>query len=195
MHRFESVFIWLDAWVRGGDRNAARHLRLLTPPRIVKPAPEKLPVPLHEDRTFRAVIMVSSALGLGGVISSLTLLSRGPHGFEFHWTNLAIPAFVLGVVISCGYWWIVFRLSRPTTAGRRNYRFLVAASCVMIALALGAFLYPIRFIPPQKRTDVIIGLAIAVLVLGTIGYLIHTIVRWLEQETEEKRPEDPADEG
>lgn len=127
--------------------------------------------------------MLSSALGMGGVVSSLTLLGRGPHGFEFHWTNLAIPAFVLGALISTGYWWIVFRMSSQTTRG--GPRFLGLASLVMIVLALIAFLYPVRFIPQQKRADVIIGLAVAVFVLGTIGYIIHTIVRWLEQESEE----------
>ena len=130
--------------------------------------------------------MISSALGMGGVISSLTLLSSGPHGFEFHWTNLAYPAFALGCLISTGYWWIVFRMTSRSNPS--SLRFLALASGGMIVFAVAAFLYPIRFIPQQKRSDVIIGLAAAVLVLGTIGYIIHSIVRWLEEDAQEDPP-------
>ncbi len=144
------------------------------------------PTPLHEDRVFRYVILLSSAFGMGGVVSSLTLLGRGPNGFEFHWTNLAIPAFAVGAVISSAYWLIVFRLAARSS--RSGPRFLAWASMVMIVLAVVAFLYPIRFIPEQKRADVIIGLSVAVLVLGTIGYIIHVIVRSLEQETDDAGP-------
>ena len=146
------------------------------------------PVPIHEDRVFRLLVMVSSALGMGGVISSLTLLSRGPHGFEFHWTGLAIPGFVLGMMVSTGYWAIVFRLSAQSSL--RGPRFLAFASGIMLVFALVAFLYPIRFIPEQKRSDVVIGLCAAVVVLSTVGYIIHSIVRGLEQESQ-----DTPDEG
>lgn len=123
---------------------------------------------------------------MGGVVSSLTLLSSGPHGFEFHWNNLAYPAFFLGCVISTAYWKVVFRTTSRSNPS--SLRFLAMASGVMIVLAVAAFLYPIRFIPEQKRADVIFGLAAAVLVLGTIGYIIHSIVRWLEQDAQEDPP-------
>jgi hypothetical protein len=59
-------------------------------------------------------------------------------------------------------------------------------------LAILSFLYPIRFIPAARRTDVLIGLALAVLVLGTIGYIIHTMVRWLEQDSADAPPDGSA---
>jgi hypothetical protein len=54
-----------------------------------------------------------------------------------------------------------------------------------------AFLYPVRFIPHQKRADVVVGLSLAVLVLSTIGYMVYTIVHWLEQESESAEDEEP----
>jgi len=155
----------------------------------VKPTPAPTPVPLHEDRLFRAFVMISSALGIGGVVSSLTLLSSGPNGFEFHWSNLALPAFLIGALLSTGYWWIVFRMSSRSTVAEQ--KFLTIASILMLVLGVVAFLYPIRFIPQQKRADVIIGLSAAILVLGTIGYIIYSLVHWLEQDSEEGPPEGP----
>jgi hypothetical protein len=145
------------------------------------------PVPLHEDLRFRFLVMAASALGLGGMLASLTFLDKGPHGFEFHWSPLALPAFALGIVLSSAYWWIVFRMT--ARSGRLGPGFLTSASAGVMVLAILAFLYPIRFIPAAKRTDVVIGLSLAVLVLGTIGYIIHTMVRWLEQESAEDPPE------
>ncbi len=150
----------------------------------MKVVPPSTPVPLHEDNTFRAMVMAGSAAGMGGMVASLTTLKQGPYGFEFHWSNLAIPGFVAGALISCLYWAMIFRYSaRSGSASGR--RFVGIASMTLLALAVVAFLYPIRFIPDQKRGDVIVGLSGAIVVLGGIGYLIHTIVSWLEQDAEE----------
>jgi len=150
----------------------------------MKVVPSSSPVPLHEDTAFRTLVMLGSAAGMGGMVASLTTLKQGPYGFEFHWSNLAIPGFVAGALISCLYWAMIFRYSaRAGSASGR--RFVGIASMTLLALAVVAFLYPIRFIPEQKRGDVIVGLAGAIVVLGGIGYLIHTIVSWLEQDAEE----------
>lgn len=141
---------------------------------------------------FRGLVMVSSGLGFGGVVGSLTLLQDGPYGFEFHWSSWAIPGFFLGAVVSTIYWWFVFHFSARSAlgAGRRT---IYALSGVLLFLSLLAFLYPVRFIPAAKRGDVIIGLTAAIVVLGTIGYLIRTIVRWLEQDTAEAEDDPPED--
>lgn len=139
--------------------------------------------------------MLSSAAGMGGVVASLTTLRQGSYGFEFHWTNLAIPAFVAGALISSLYWAMIFRYS-ARAGSTRGRRWIVSASVTLLGLAVVAFLYPIRFIPDQKRGDVIVGLAAAVVVLGGIGFLIHTIVGWLEQDTRENAAEEQGrDEG
>jgi len=158
------------------------------------------PVPLHEDVLFRRLVTAASAAGMGGVVGSLATVRQGPHGFEFHWTALAIPGFVAGALIACLYWAMIFRFS-ARAGSQRGRRWIAVASVLLMGLAVGAFLYPIRFIPEQKRGEVIIGLAAAVTVLGGIGYLIHTIVGWLEQDdaeaAEQERSEDPSstDEG
>ena len=149
----------------------------------MKSAPDQPPVPLHQDPAFRALVMVSSALGLGCMVSSLTLLDHGPYGFEFHWSNLAIPAFLFGALVSSAYWWLVFRFTASSAVGGGR-RLMISASVILLVLAVVAFLYPARFIPADKRTDVMIGLGAAFVVLGSIAYVIHTIVRWLDQDSE-----------
>lgn len=128
--------------------------------------------------------MAASALGMGGVVASLATVRQGPYGFEFHWTPLAIPGFVAGALIGCLYWALIFRFS-ARTGSRSGRRSILAASLVLMGLALVAFLYPIRFIPDEKRGEVIIGLSAAIVVLGGIGYVIHTLVQWLEQDDAE----------
>lgn len=162
----------------------------------MKSPPDLPPVPLHEDVTFRRILMAASAAGMGGVVASLTTVRQGPHGFEFHWTALAIPGFAAGALVACLYWAMIFRFSARASS-RRGRRWITTASVLLIVLAVGAFLYPIRFIPEQKRGEVIIGLSAAVVVLGGIGYIIHTIVRWLEQDdaeaAERQRSEEPKE--
>ncbi|MFO1458834.1 MAG: hypothetical protein U1G08_05450 [Verrucomicrobiota bacterium] len=158
----------------------------------MKPTPSSPPVPLHEDSTFRVLVMLASAVGMGGVVASLTTLKQGQYGFEFHWTNLAIPGFFAGAIIACIYWLMIFRFSARSASGGGR-RPIVIASFALLGASIVAFLYPVRFIPEQKRGDVIIGLSAAIVVLSGIGYLIHTIVRWLDQDGEENSGTDPDD--
>ncbi len=139
---------------------------------------------LDRDRTFRSVMIVSSALGSGCLIASLTIVRSGPAGLDFAWSNWAIPAFVVGAVIAVAFWRLVFRLAGGTTDEASARRKLHFASAGLMLVAFGAFLYPLRFVSPGRRSDVLIGLFIAVIALSTVGLLIRTVVKWLESEAD-----------
>ena len=136
---------------------------------------------------LRWIMIGSSALGLGCLLASLTVLDLGHGGIEFHWSNLALIAFPAGAALAAGYWILVFRLgSADETASTR--RKLYSASAFMLLLAFAAFLYPLRFVTPEKRNDVLIGLGTAVVALSCVGYMIRTVVRMLEDEDDANPP-------
>ncbi len=130
-------------------------------------------------------MMGSSALGAGCVIASLTIVRRGPAGLDFSWSNWAIPAFGLGALIAIGFWRLVFRLGSRGGDEVASRRKLLVASVGLMLVAFGAFVYPLRFVAPERRQDVLIGLGVAIVVLSAVGLLIRTVVKWLESDSDE----------
>ena len=130
---------------------------------------------------LRWIMIGSSALGLGCLLASLTVLDLGKGGIEFHWSNYALIAFPAGAGLAAGYWLLVFRLGEKdeVESGRRT---VYGASIFMLLLAVAVFMYPLRFITPEKRSDVLIGLGIAVCALSCVGFMIRTVVKMLEEE-------------
>jgi len=136
---------------------------------------------LERSPALRWVIIGSSAFGAGMLFASLTGLEQGESGLEFHVRLLSVPAFIVGSVVASAYWWLVFHLGAGKD-DRSSRRQLHAASGLILLLALAVFMYPLRFVTPEKRDDVLIGLAIAVGALSCVGFMIRTVVRMLEEE-------------
>ena len=87
-------------------------------------------------------------------------------------------------MIAVAFWRLVFRLAGGTTDEAAARRQLHVASAGLMLVAFGAFLYPLRFVSPGRRSDVLIGLFIAIVALSTVGLLIRTVVKWLESEAD-----------
>jgi hypothetical protein len=108
---------------------------------------------LDSDPKFKAVVIGSSGLGIGALFASLTVLEPTEHGFEFRWTPYVIPAFAVGSLLAWAYWRMVFRLAfrgqDPVRAARRLKRAVIG----LLALGILAFLYPLRFVAAERRTD------------------------------------------
>ncbi len=136
---------------------------------------------------LRWIMIGSSAFSLGCLLASLTVLDLGKGGIEFHWSNYALIAFPVGAALAAGYWLLVFRLGEKDefASGRRT---VYAASIFMLLLAIGVFMYPLRFITPEKRSDVLIGLAVATCALSCVGFMIRTVVKMLEEEDDANPP-------
>jgi hypothetical protein len=150
---------------------------------------QSAPASLDRDRGFRAVMVGSSALGAGCLIASLPMVQSGPSGIDFRWNYWAIPAFALGAVMAVGFWQLIFRLAVQRGDEAASRRKLYAASAGLMLVAFGAFIYPLRFVVPERRTDVLIGLGMAIIALSAVGMLIRTVVKWLESDADE-HPED-----
>lgn len=141
--------------------------------------------PLDTDPKFKAVVIGSSALGIGALLASLTVLEPTENGFEFRWTFYVLPAFAAGSLLAWAYWRMVFRLALrgqdPVQAERRLKRAVIG----LLVLGVLAFLYPLRFVAAERRTDVLIGLGAAIVALSGVGVLLRTVVGMLESESSE----------
>lgn len=141
--------------------------------------------PLERDPFFRTVVVGSSAFGLGMLFASLSVLEQGDYGFQFHWTLLAIPAFLAGAALGWAYWRMVFLLALNQVDPRVAQRRVKAAVLGLLVIAILSFLYPLRFVSPTRRGDVLIGLSIAVAALSTVGFFIWTVARMLQSEADQ----------
>ena len=140
------------------------------------------PVSLDNDVGFKAVVILSSALGIGTLAASLIVLEPTDHGFEFKWSLYAPVGFVVGALLAWAYWRLVFRLALRNAKPRESARRLKQAVIGLLVLGVLAFLYPLRYVAEERRTDVLIGLGAAIAALSGVGWMIRTVVVMLESE-------------
>jgi hypothetical protein len=124
------------------------------------------------SRVFFKIAAISTALGLGCAAASTESLRSSPVGFSFQITAGTFVAFAVGAVIGFFYWKLI---AKSTTAARLG-------SVLMGLAGIGLFLYPLRFMPSGTLPDLIIGLLIATGALGTVGFIIWRIARFLDAD-------------
>ena len=146
---------------------------------------------LERSSLLRAVVIGSSALGAGMLFASLTGLESGTNGFGYRMNLWAIPAFIAGALVTTGYWRMVFRLGAEADA-KASRRRLYIASTLLIVLAICSLLYPLRFVSPERRHEIFIGLGVAAFALSTVGFMFRTAVKMLEEEDAANPPPDES---
>lgn len=129
------------------------------------------------DRSFQQLVAAATGLAFAGMLASLAAIEVGAGGklvLRWHW---AIgPLVVLGLVIGVSFWRLVFRsAAHETYLGRRR---LKRAALGLAAMAITSFLYPLRFVGPDRRNEVLIGLALAFVVLSFVGWLLWKAIAW-----------------
>ena len=143
---------------------------------------------LLEDKLFKRIVVSSTGLGLALMVASLASIRIGKtEGLQFvwHWTILLWMA--AAAVWNWRFWNVVWEVQASPTAGAKKK---LAVYCgILLAIGLGAFLYPIRFIEQSYLGGISAGLLTAFSFLGTMFWIICRFGRgFLEQdETELKR--------
>ncbi|HWY78609.1 MAG TPA: hypothetical protein VN281_23540 [Verrucomicrobiae bacterium] len=137
----------------------------------------------NEKDLFK-VMKFSTALAFGALLASLESLRSSPAGFSFQLSYKTLLAFLIGAGIAMAYWSLVLR------CGAVARRTGVVVGTILLALfGIGAFLYPLRFVPREKLPDILIGLGLAACALSGVGGLLWGARRFLNadsQATEEK---------
>ena len=142
----------------------------------VKPNP---PVEFAADPMFRWLVTAGSSASLGGMVASLAAVDRGPAGKLVFEPNLwMLPLFAIGAALGWIFWKLLWRAQAENTpAGRRRLR---GFAILLAVVAMGSFSYPLRFLQPERRFDVFVGLGLAIVVLSSVGMLIYRTIRWME---------------
>jgi uncharacterized membrane protein len=142
-----------------------------------------LPAVKVETKNERDIVRIatfSTALALGTVFASNQALTRDVNGFVWHLSAQTLLAFVVGAAIGYSYWKIIDRSSDRQASG-----LLRVASFVLLLVGIGAFLYPLRFLPTDQLPDVAKGLAVDVVALSALGWILWQIRNFLNADTEQ----------
>jgi hypothetical protein len=120
--------------------------------------------------------MASTGLGIALMLASVAAVQFGKAQslqFAWHW-SIAVVMF-LGAYWNWRFWKLIWKAQDAPTPGlKRN---IGLAFAFLLALGLGTFLYPIRFISAEYHLPISRGLATAVLFLGTMVWLIYKLGR------------------
>jgi hypothetical protein len=132
------------------------------------------------ERDIVRIATLSTALGMGTVFASNQSLTRDANGFIWHLSAHTLLAFVVGAAIGYSYWKIIARSSDRQASG-----LLRAASFMLLLVGIGAFLYPLRFLPTDQLPDVAKGLGVDVVALSALGWILWQIRNFLNADTEQ----------
>jgi hypothetical protein len=135
---------------------------------------------LHQDQTFRRIVVASTGLGLACMLASVAAIKVSKTaGLEFiwHWSILVVAA--IGLFWNARFWSAVWETQdRPNRGSTRKLLVHVAG---LALLGLGSFLYPIRFIEQSYWDGILKGLVTAVTFLGTMIWLIYKVGKGFQE--------------
>ncbi len=120
------------------------------------------------------IATVSTALAFGALAASTEALRSNAAGFCFQASFRTAVAAVIGGAGAVLYWKLA---GRGLADARKGAWLLVLAG-------LGFFLYPLRFVSPEKLAETLQGLAFAVVALSTVGFMLWRVKRFLDEDTE-----------
>ena len=136
---------------------------------------------------------VGVSLAFGAMVSTLFALKSSPGGLSFELNAGAVIAFPIAATLAWFYWRMVTRMAVEKPHEQRKNRFF-AASAGLLLVGVIAFLYPLKFIPAEKRREVLIGLALAVAVLTGVGVVMWKVIKFLDADLKKSEgPDEPGD--
>src|SRR4051794_11560672 len=116
------------------------------------------------------VVTCSTALGFGCMFASLEALRPSPTGFSFEFSLRTVIAFAVGGAWVFPFWRFLFKNS--SASGRKMKIIWAVGFAALAVLGIGAFLYPLRFVPREKLPEIRTGLITAFFALsGVVGLL------------------------
>ena len=120
------------------------------------------------ERRFLRITSIAAAPAVGLTVAGLQALTMTNSGLDVNITFTTGIAFIIGTVAALAFWKIAVGW-----LGVRRERAVVIAT---IVVGLGAYLYPVRFMPRDKLPDIGIGVGCA---LGVIGFGVYTFWRFM----------------
>jgi cytochrome bd-type quinol oxidase subunit 2 len=133
-----------------------------------------------------------AALAFGVMVATLFALERTPHGLSFKLNAAAVISFLVAAPVTFFYWRLIARMATERAPEQRRKKFIVF-SVGLLLIGVMAFLYPLKFVPPEKRKDVFIGLALAFGCIGGVGLVMLKVRKFLEADLKHSEEADRRD--
>jgi ABC-type uncharacterized transport system permease subunit len=133
---------------------------------------EMTPPEAAQSRSFFIIVRGSTALALGCMAAVLEALRRDADGFTIHVSAGTFVAFAAGFAAGLYFWKMA---ARSLLAARVGIALLLLAG-------LGGFLYPLRFVPSDKRADIATGLFVAACAVSTGAVLLWKMKRFFDKD-------------
>jgi hypothetical protein len=134
---------------------------------------------------------VGASVAFGAMVGSLFAVKATAEGLMFELNLAAVLAFVVAGIFAWFYWRLVARMATDKAPQQRRKKFIVF-SVGLILVGLVSFLYPLKFVPAEKRWDVFVGLSLAAACITGVGLVMWRVKRFLDADL--KRSEEKQDE-
>jgi hypothetical protein len=131
------------------------------------------------------VVTGSTALGFGCMFASLEALRPSPTGFSFEFSLRTVIAFVCGGAWVFPFWRFLFKNSQ--VSGRKLTIIWVGGLVALAVLGIGAFLYPLRFVPKERLPEIRTGLITAFFALSGVVGLLWGAKRFMDSDEKQER--------
>ena len=142
--------------------------------------------PVSNSTLFR-IAGFGASLAFGTMIATLFALKIQPTGVSFELNIWVVISFFMAATAGWLYWRMVARLAVGGAAKDQKRKFQIF-SLGLILLGVVGFLFPLKFIPPEKRMDVFIGLSLALACILGVGLVMWRVKKFLDADL--KRSED-----
>ena len=130
-----------------------------------------------------------AAVAFGVMVATLFALDRSPNGLVFRLNALAVIAFLVAAPFAWFYWRLIARMATERAPEQRRKKFIIFSAGLLL-VGVMAFLYPLKFVPAEKRKDVFIGLALAFGCIGGVGFVMLKVRKFLEADLKSSEAED-----
>ena len=124
---------------------------------------------------------VGASLAFGAMVASLFALKPVPDGLSFELNAGVVISFIAAAAFAWLYWRMVTRMAADKAPEQRKKKFIVF-SMGLVLVGIVSFLYPVKFIPAEKRQDVIIVLALAIGCVTGVGLVMWKVKRFLDAD-------------
>lgn len=132
---------------------------------------------------------VGASLAFGAMVGSLFALKPVPDGFSFELNAGAVISFLAAATLAWFYWRMVAGMAAGKAPEQRRRKF-IAFSIGLLLVGIVSFLYPLKFIPEEKRKDVFIGLALAAACITGVGLVMWKVTRFLNADLKRSEEDD-----
>ena len=135
---------------------------------------------------------LGAAVAFGAMVASLFALNPAANGVTFQLNAATIISPLVATPFAWFYWRLMARMAVEKTPQQRKRKFIVFSVGLML-VGLVSFLYPLKFIPAEKRQDVFIGLALAVGCITGVGFVMWKVKRFLDADLKSSQEQENSE--